>query len=123
MNWLLLVIATVGAVELLFRLSVLQKAAMLTQIAGKAAKTINAPKVSDHWKEQAIPAYAGRMMATSVQFFVLLIVVVSPFALLSFIPFGASAPFAEFILSLPGIIGSIVIAGAYVVLRKRVMNV
>lgn len=74
----LLLIAAALASELLLRLPLTAQVRHLLAATRKSAATIRSSRISDHWKERALPAYSLRMGMHSVLFFLLLCVVASP---------------------------------------------
>jgi len=66
MTWVLVSILTVVLVEIFIRLPLIRSAKGVAAVGRRATRTLMAKNVSDHWKEKASRAYAGRMMKSSV---------------------------------------------------------
>lgn len=120
MAYLLLIIATIAFVELFVRFRVVEYTRASSDVAAKSAAVIRNGKVSDHWKEKALPAYAQKLFIRTMKLLAMLLVIFSPFAL----AWGAgaliNAPFGALAVSWPGIGFSIVVAFAYLFVRGRV---
>lgn len=67
MNYLLIVLASVIAVELFIRLPVIDQVHQLFGTTQKAGHIIIAKAVSDHWKERVMLRYAREIMLSSVK--------------------------------------------------------
>lgn len=85
--WLLLLSAAVTTSEFLLRLPWLAQVSLMRGTARKAMRVLRSSRISDHWKERALPAYAWSMARASVTFFALLCL-----ALLPLLAFGLIAP-------------------------------
>ena len=77
--WLVIVVCTMAAVELLLRLPIARSVTRLRETLARATATVRSSTVSDHWKERALTAYARRMLSASVTLFLLLLAVLTPF--------------------------------------------
>jgi len=80
----------------------------------KVTKIIPQQNISDHWKERAIPAYALKIMTSSLRIFLILLVMIILFVIADYIFKG----FVIHALSLFGIMESIIFAFIYIFLRK-----
>lgn len=90
--WLLLVVAAVTASELLLRLPWWAQLNVMRGSARKSFRILRSARISDHWKERVLPAYAGAMARASIWFFVLLCLVLFPVIALGLVfPDGLSA--------------------------------
>ena len=67
--WLVIVVCTMAAVELLLRLPIARSVTRLRETLARATATVRSSTVSDHWKERALTAYARRMLSASVTLF------------------------------------------------------
>lgn len=82
MLWSLLILAAVLAGEVLWRLPLLAQLRAVVAAARKSAHVLASSKVSDHWKERVLPAYAWRIGRGSVRFFALLCLGLMPVVLI-----------------------------------------
>lgn len=119
MIWVFTGILTVILVELFLRLPLIATARSIGITARKAAHILGARGVSDHWKEKASQAYAGKMMRATLILaggLGLIGVVGTVFSL----GVETIAPgFSSALLSWPGLVASLVVATVYVMLRSR----
>lgn len=123
MIWLLAVIGAIVSSELIFRLPILPQVRTMTGATAKAARTIRSARISDHWKERALPAFAGRLMFSSVAFFGLLVIAVTPTILLGvFVDGGIPAWLGQLVR--PAVLGVLIgVSVLYILLRKKVTSV
>jgi len=111
---LLLSLVCILSVEVFIRLNFLSHLDSIIKVIKRVAYVIPSNNISDHWKEQVIPAYALRIMKYSLQILVILLLIMSLFL----IPNYFFNDFLAFTFSLIGIIESMVFAFGYVYLRK-----
>ena len=105
------------ASELFLRLPLLRQVNIIMTTAQRSVATLRSNRVSDHWKEVVLPAYALRIAGRSILFFFLLCIAVAPVALIGLLAPGGMdvwleslmRPFAVAVLC----IGSI----SYIVVR------
>lgn len=119
MSWLLTAALCVVMVELLLRLPIIaagQRAAFLGQ---RAVRVLRLPGVSEHWKEKALLAYAGRLMANTLRLTGLLLVVIGVALALVLLGDRITPGFAAFMLGWQGILATLVLATAYGLARAR----
>jgi hypothetical protein len=122
-SWVLLVAGTVLAVELFLRLPIVATARRLLGTARKAQRTIRSPRVSDHWKEKVLLAYAGRLFVSSLVVCGLIVLAVLPFVLLAMAGAWLGIDVAGRMMQATGIAVSVVVASGYIMLRRRPRNV
>ena len=111
---ILLLLVCILSVEVFLRLNFLSLLDSMLKVTKKVTYVISQDKISDHWKEKVVPAYALRIMKYSLQILLILLLILSLF-------FVADYFFNDFLaltLSFFGIIESIVFAFGYVFLRK-----
>ena len=77
---LLLVGATLSN-ELFLRLPVRSKALQLTRTLNQVFRVLLSPRISDHWKERVILAYANRLMLCSILLPIFLILTLLPLSI------------------------------------------
>lgn len=85
MLWLLVLIAAVAASEALLRLPVMAQVRRITTTTPKVMRVLKSARISDHWKERILPAYAWRIGRSSIQFFMLLCAALLPVAALGLV--------------------------------------
>jgi len=117
--WVLLVFATLLAVEAFFRLPLGTLVTTLQQLLNKITHTIGTPTISDHWKEKVLPAYAGQLFMLSIKLFVVICLAVSPFFVLGAITAYEGVAFLSFLSTPAALTASTVLAIAYAIVRKR----
>ena len=76
MHWLRILITAIVATEMLFRLPLLPAMKRATNAAQKSGWVLKSKRISDHWKERVLLAYAGRIARNSLGFFAMLCAVV-----------------------------------------------
>lgn len=123
MQWLLLAVATIAAVELVLRLDIADTIRRLLAVVRKVLRIMQSDAISDHWKERAMLAYSGRMFSASLLLLAMLLLVVSPFAILAAVGIWIDMPLLALFMSGTGVLVSIVIACAYLPLRRRLRHV
>ena len=111
---LLLLLICILSVEVVIRLNFLSHLDSILKVTKRVTYVIPQDKISDHWKEKVIPAYAFRIMKYSLQILLILLLIISLF----FISDYFFNDFLAFTFSWIGIIESMVFAFGYVYLRK-----
>ncbi len=122
MSWFFTALLTIFLVELFLRLPLLGAARAVARTGRRAAHVLGAKRVSDHWKEKATQAYAGRMLKAA---FVLVGGLGLFVALGTALTLGAERLVpgtAAALLSWPGLFISLVVATAYVMARQRLVR-
>ncbi|MCR9104244.1 MAG: hypothetical protein NXI15_03060 [Gammaproteobacteria bacterium] len=119
LNWALLVLCTLLAVEGFFRLPLGVQVAQLQLLLKKITHTLSSPKISDHWKEKVLPNYAGQLFLFSIKLFLIVMLAISPFLVLGIIADIAGLEFMRFLASWSAIGASTLLAIAYVFVRRR----
>lgn len=122
-QWALLAIATIAAVELVLRVDIAGTIRRLLTVVRKVLRVMKSDAISDHWKERAMLAYSGRMFSASLLLLAMLLLAVSPFAILAAVGIWIDIPFAALLMSGTGVLVSIAIACAYLPLRRRLKHV
>lgn len=123
MAWALLVLGTIAVAELFLRLPIAAAARGILGTARRAQRTIRSARISDHWKEKVLLAYAARLFAGSLRIFGLVVLAVLPLALLAGLGAAAGIDLGPQLTRLPGILVSVAVACGYVVLRRRARDV
>ncbi len=110
----LLLLVCILSVEVFIRFNFLLILDSILKVTKKVTYVISQDKISDHWKEKVVPAYALRMMKYSLQILLILLLILSLFLIADFF----FNDFLALTLSLIGIVESLVFAFGYVFLRK-----
>ncbi|MEM9045688.1 MAG: sulfotransferase [Pseudomonadota bacterium] len=119
MSWVLLALATLAACEVLSRIDLAGQLQSLSETASRAVRVISNPAISDHWKERILPRYALRIAWAAITSFVLLLVALSPFALLVVVAPLWGADFAAFLVGWSAILACTGLGLGYMLLRRR----
>ncbi len=114
-----LLIATLLFVELFVRLKIIRLATQPALLAQRSVKLIQSERISDHWKERALPAYSQRMFASTFRLLGALLIAFSPFAIAIVLTPYIDVPVWAELTSLRGIVFSTVVAFAYLFVRGR----
>ena len=117
--WLVIVVCTMAAVELLLRLPIARSVTRLRETLARATATVRSSTVSDHWKERALTAYARRMLSASVTLFLLLLAVLTPFVVAAPLAYLAGQDILKPISSVGGTTATSAGAIVYAGLRVR----
>ena len=114
-----IVAATVIACEIALRLPLVTSVATMSATAGRALRVMRAPRVSDHWKERILPAYAGRLLKASLLLLASVLGIVLPVVLVVTLATGSLAETG--VVSLRPVPLGLMIAGwaGYLALRRR----
>jgi len=122
MNWLatiaysaILIVLT----ELLLRLPLREQVSVAARVASRAQHTMMARRISDHWKERALLAYAGKLFRNTLSLAVTLGLFFGIAATLILLADVAGVVERNFIFGWKGIAYSIVFATLYASTRKR----
>ena len=110
----LLLLVCILSVEVFIRFNFLSLLDSMLKVTKRVTYVISQDKISDHWKEKVVPAYALRMMKYSLQILLILLLILSLFLIADFF----FNDFLALTLSLIGIVESLVFAFGYVFLRK-----
>ena len=118
LDYLYLVIACVLSIELFLRLKFMSYVNSIGKNTNKVFRLIISSNISDHWKEKMVPTYAFILLKNSLLILgilFLIILVFSTFIILS-------SKFLALILSVTGVVVSIVISLTYLKLRVTFLN-
>jgi len=117
MGWILdyvyLIVACIISIELLIRLNLISNVNSVVKISRKVLHIIITSRISDHWKERMVPAYAFILLKNSLLILGILFLIILVFS--AFIVL--SSKFLALLLSVTGIATSIVISLTYLKLR------
>jgi hypothetical protein len=115
----LLVAGAILASETLLRLPLMQQVSAIVGTARRSAATMRSKRISDHWKEVLLPAYALRMAGRSVFFLLLLCLVALPVGLIGGIAPGGMAHWLELLVQPFAISILTISSGLYIFVRTR----
>ncbi len=122
MNWIFNLVLCVALVELAMRLPFGPTIADLGRAGRKALHVVGSKAISDHWKEKAVGAYSRTTFLSALKLAGLLVVLFGAAALLVVAFDFVAAGFESFMLGWVGITGSVVLAGLYFLVRKRIAD-
>ena len=121
--WLLVVVAAVLASEALIRLPALATIKAVSQASQKAMRTLKSGRISDHWKERVLPAYARQIGFGSVSFFVMLCLGLLPVLMAGLLYSGGLAAWAVALIRPEVVAVLCMVSLGYIVIRKRLVRV
>ena len=94
----LLVAGAIMASELFLRLPLMRQATLITRTTRRCAAILRSNRISDHWKEVALPAYSLRTAGRSISFFLLLCIAVLPVVLIGLLAPGGMDAWLELLM-------------------------
>ena len=112
-------IGTVLAVEIALRSPLLRALRRLKVLSRKAGSVVLSQRISDHWKERVLPAYAGRIMSASLGMFLWLVAVAAPLVASVALVFGSLAEGSAFLLRPVPLVLVTVVGIAWIAGRTR----
>lgn len=122
MNWALTALLCAFLVELVLHLPFAEPLKKLGSYSKRSLRVVTVKGVSDHWKEKAMLAYAGKTFVASMKVAGLLGLVLGIAAVLV-IGIGLLLDgFQAFVLSWTGLGLSIIVASLYLVARKAILD-
>ena len=121
--WLLVIVAAILASEALLRLPIMAKIKDVSEISQKAVRVLKSGRISDHWKERVLPAYAKRIGFGSVAFFVLLCLGLLPVLVAGLIYPDGLAAWAEALMRPLVILVLCAVSLGYIWIRLRTTRV
>lgn len=111
-------LASVLAAELLLQLPFVVCMRDVVSTSTRAGAILRNRSLSDDVKERLLPRYALRIMRQSTLMFLLMLTAVSPFILLSLV---WGEPFTSELSRWPVVVGTTILATAYVSLRRAAL--
>lgn len=122
MLWIFVLVAAVMASEAFLRLPLLPVIRRVAETARKSGRVLASKRISDHWKERALPRYSWIIGRGSVQFFALLMLALAPVAVIGLVFPGGLGAWALALMR-PAVIAVLCLVSiAYVWLRLRVIR-
>lgn len=122
MAFALLIGSTFIVAELFMRLPIIINVRRSSQIAAKSATLIRADKISDHWKERVLPAYAGALFVQTLKLAMMTVLAFAPVAVALAIAPLLNAPLLSLLVSFQGIALSVATAAIYAFVRMRLVS-
>mgnify|MGYP005681749177 FL=1 len=116
MNHLILLFICILSVEMFIRFNFLANFESILRVSKKVSRIIAHRKISDHWKEKIIPAYALKIMQNSLKILIIILCIISLF--LFFDIFDIDLLTLTF--SYRGIIESMIFAFGYAYYKKLI---
>jgi hypothetical protein len=119
---LLYVLVALVGVELFHRLPIISLLKSLLIILKNSKGVISSRKISDHWKQKAILAYAGMMAVTTLKFgglFLVILFVIYVITVGFDFAIKANVPHAELLMTPIGLIAITILAIVYFFLRRH----
>ena len=117
-DYVYLVVACVLSIELFLRLKFMSYVNSIARNSNKVFRIIISSNISDHWKEKMVPVYAFILLKNSLLILGILFLIILVFS--AFIVL--SSKFLALILSITGVVVSIVISLTYLKLRVIFLN-
>lgn len=111
--------ATAVACELLLRLPLRSVLDGYAQMARRSASVMGSRHISDHWKEKALLAYAGRLARLSVVSIGILLAIAAPFAAAGLLPLGDGPGLMALLLDPLAGLSLMGFAAVYIFVRRR----
>lgn len=122
MEWLLLAVTTLLAVEVFVRTSFKKNIRALLSFSKRSAGTLSSKRISDHWKEKVLLRYSLEIFKNSVLLFVCFIFTGTVIFLGHFIGSFLGMDLLSLFMTPLGIIVSLLLALLYVYIRGRIID-
>mgnify|MGYP000097133804 CR=1 FL=1 len=116
-NYFILAIFCVVAIELFVRIDALVFVHKMYEKFSSFAKLMLAKNISDHWKEKVIPSYALIIIINALKFLGVLLLIVALFTGLVLLFEG----FFQFSISVVGIVEMLLFSPLYLKIRQKFM--
>lgn len=117
----LIALMCAAVVEIALRMPIMKVAARAVSVGDKARRTVAAKRTSDHWKEKAMRAYAGAMVANTLALAGQLALVFVAVTGLVLIGERIEPGFFAFLAGPIGLAASVIVATAYYLGRRHVV--
>ena len=122
MEYLIIVVVTVWAVEIFLKLPVSAAVNDLLRVSQKALRVVASPHISDHWKEKVMLAYACKSFTSTLKLaawlFVFVVVILAPIVIADYFQFSGH-PVLPLLATTKGLLASTAIAACYIWVRAR----
>ncbi|MFP4532070.1 MAG: hypothetical protein ACLFNS_05245 [Desulfobacterales bacterium] len=117
MKWIIVSICCILAVEILLRSGLTALAGHMGAVLGRILHVLANRRISDHWKEKILPAYAFMIFAGSFRLLATLLLAFSPFAAVIYL--AAPLELDSFMFSPSVLAGETAVALVYGTARRR----
>jgi hypothetical protein len=122
MEYLIIAVVSIWAVEIFLRLPVRQAVNDLWRVSQKALQVVSSSHISDHWKEKVMLVYARKSFASTLKLAALILVFLSltlmPIVVVDYLKL-AEQPVLPLLATTKGLIASTVMAACYFWVRGR----
>lgn len=118
MAWLLAALAGVAFVEALLHAPFFPTLNRLRETIARVSWIIRSPRISDHWKERALPRHAGRIFIGTLKIALSLAIAFAPFVILALVAPALGVDLFSFAMSWMGMGFMTAVALAYAWLRS-----
>lgn len=118
MIWILTTVLCIILIEFVIRIPLRGIISEISIVTRKVLHTLGAKSVSDHWKEKVMLAYARSLFTSTMKITGFLIALGAVAFLLIFVLDYFGANVGDFIVSLVGVLFSMVVATVYLSIRK-----
>ena len=115
LNYIFLSLTCVISIEIIIKCNLISSVNLIFAIALKIKKLIFSKNISDHWKEQILPAYALQIMRYSLKVLCIFIFTITCILSIDAVLNG----FLIFLSSTTGVSASIIISIAYIFVRTQ----
>ena len=122
MNNIILTLCSVFTVELVLRINLISKLTILNNFFKEIKKILFSKKFSDKKKENLLKKYSVKLFKKIITMFFLTLIAFSSFCLFIILDYYFQFDFLQLLMSVKGIITSIVIALVYGKLRSYVFK-
>ena len=123
MEWLLVIVSTILAVEVFLHTKIKQNVDAMLDFMKRSASTIKSVRISDHWKEKVIAHYALKIFINSFQLLFSLMLVIAPIFALHYFGSIFSIDLFTVLVTPVGFFFSIGVASVYIFLRIKLFHV
>lgn len=114
MNHFLLMLICIFSVEIFYFFNFSKKVISILSFSKKVTSVIISKKISDHWKEKIVPFYAIKIMKISIILLFIFSVIISILFFVSIF----KKNFYIFVISIYGIVESVIFVIIYLILKK-----
>ncbi len=122
MSVLLAILMSCVGVEIFLRLPIARSTAVMAQGGMHAGRIILSSRISEHWKEKVMPAYAARMARQTLMLACLFGVFAAALGLALFAIDAVQPAAAQFLTSLKGLTLGLVASLLYYPVRRRLVG-
>ena len=122
MEYLIIAVVSILAVELFLKLPVRQAVDDLWRVSRKASHTVLSPHISDHWKEKVMLVYARQAFTSTLRLAAIILIFVAlillPVVIVDYLKL-TEQPVLALLSTARGLMASTIIAAGYFWLRGR----